>query len=325
MSSYLFSRLAQTIVTLFVMSILVFVGLYMVGNPVDVLLSSSATPQERMEVIRAFGLDRPVWEQYFTFLTKALQGDLGNSFIFNQPALDLIFQRMPATLELAFVALVMALIIGIPLGVRAGLKPKSRISRLIMTFSILGFSLPTFWIGLIMIMIFSVFLGWLPASGRGDTVNLLGVPVSFLTLDGLSHLLLPAFNLALFKISLVIRLTRAGVMEVMQLDYVRFARAKGINEKRILRVHVLKNTLIPLITVIGLELGSLIAFAVVTETIFAWPGMGKLIIDAIGVLDRPVILAYLLITVVMFSVINLVVDILYSIVDPRVRLEGGSR
>jgi len=193
-----------------------------------------------------------------------------------------------------------------------------------MTFSILGFSLPTFWIGLVMIMYFSVYLGWLPSSGRGDTVNVLGVPLSMFTLDGLSHLLLPAFNLALFKISLVIRLTRAGVMETMQLDFVRFARAKGLTERRIVTVHVLKNTLIPLITVIGLELGSLIAFAVVTETIFAWPGMGKLIIDAIGVLDRPVILAYLMITVVMFSVINLLVDILYSIVDPRVRLEGNS-
>ncbi|MBS9722052.1 ABC transporter permease [Tianweitania sp. BSSL-BM11] len=325
MSSYLLSRFIQTIVTLFVMSLLVFVGLYLVGNPVDVLLSSSATPAERLEVIQAFGLDRPVWEQYFVFLAKALTGDLGNSFVFNQPALDLILQRMPATLELAFVALMMALILGIPLGIYAGLKPNSAVSKSIMTFSILGFSLPTFWIGLIMIMVFSVQLGWLPASGRGQTVDLFGVPVSFLTWDGLSHLLLPAFNLALFKISLVIRLTRAGVMEVMQLDFVRFARAKGMPESRILRVHVLKNTLIPLITVIGLELGSLIAFAVVTETIFAWPGMGKLIIDSIAVLDRPVVLAYLMITVIMFSVINLVVDILYSVVDPRVRLEGGSR
>ncbi|WP_312530268.1 ABC transporter permease [Paracoccus sp. (in: a-proteobacteria)] len=325
MSSYLLSRFLQAIMTLIVMSVLVFIGLYMVGNPVDVLLSASATPAERLEIIRSFGLDRPVWEQYFTFVSKALHGDLGNSFVFNQPALDLIFQRMPATLELAFTALIMALIIGIPLGIRAGLKPEGWVSKTIMTFSILGFSLPSFWIGLMMIMVFSVQLGWLPASGRGDTVNLFGVPVSFLTLDGLSHLILPAFNLALFKISLVIRLTRAGVMEVMQLDYVRFARAKGLTEKRILRVHVLKNTLIPLITVIGLELGALIAFAVVTETIFAWPGMGKLIIDAIGVLDRPVILAYLMITVLMFSVINLLVDVLYSIVDPRIRLEGGSK
>ncbi|SFT57657.1 ABC transporter permease [Mesorhizobium sp. YR577] len=324
MTSYLLSRTLQTVLTLFVMSVLVFVGVYMVGNPVDLLLSTTATPAERLQVIQSFGLDRPVLEQYWTFLTHALSGDLGNSFVFNQPALTLILQRLPATLELAFVALVMALVIGIPLGVYAGLKPKGFLSKSIMTFSILGFSLPTFWIGLVMILVFSVKLGWLPASGRGATVDLFGVPVSFLTLDGLSHLALPAFNLALFKISLIIRLTRAGVMECLQLDFVRFARAKGLSETRIVLVHVLKNTLIPLITVIGLELGSLIAFAVVTETIFAWPGMGKLIIDAISVLDRPVILAYLMITVVMFSLINLAVDILYSIVDPRVRLEGDS-
>lgn len=321
MASHILSRSFQTILTLFVMSVLVFVGLYMVGNPVDVLLSTTATPAERLEVIRAFGLDKPVWEQYWLFLVKALSGDLGNSFVFNQPALTLILQRMPATLELAFTALLLALVIGIPLGVYAGLRPKGLLSRSIMTFSILGFSLPTFWIGLVMILLFSVKLGWLPASGRGATADLFGVPVSFLTRDGLAHLILPAINLALFKISLVIRLTRAGVIECMQLDFVRFARAKGLPEAQIVLVHVLKNTLIPLITVIGLELGSVIAFAVVTETIFAWPGMGKLIIDAIGVLDRPVILAYLMITVVMFSLINLSVDILYSIVDPRVRLE----
>ncbi|WP_180900547.1 ABC transporter permease [Martelella soudanensis] len=324
MSRYLVSRLLQTILTLLVMSMLVFAGLYLVGNPVDVLLSPTATPAERLQVIQSFGLDKPVWDQYLLFLKRALSGDLGNSFIYNQPALTLILRRMPATLELAFVALMMALVIGIPLGIYAGLRPNGPISKSIMTFSILGFSLPTFWIGLVMIMVFSVYLGWLPASGRGQTVDVLGVPLSLFTLDGLSHLILPALNLALFKISLVIRLTRAGVMEVMQLDYVRFARAKGLTERRIVTVHVLKNTLIPLITVIGLELGSLIAFAVVTETIFAWPGMGKLIIDAISVLDRPVILAYLMITVVMFSVINLLVDILYSVVDPRVRLEGNA-
>ncbi|CDN57091.1 Putative binding-protein-dependent transport permease (plasmid) [Neorhizobium galegae bv. officinalis bv. officinalis str. HAMBI 1141] len=324
MSGYLLSRSIQTVLTLFVMSVLVFVGLYLVGNPVDVLLSSTATPTERLQVIQSFGLDKPVWEQYWLFLTRALSGDLGNSFVFNQPALTLILKRMPATLELAFVALVLGLVFGIPLGVYAGLKPKSLLSKSVMTFSILGFSLPTFWIGLVMVMLFSVQLGWLPASGRGETVPVFGVPISLFTLDGLSHLLLPALNLALFKISLIIRLTRAGVLETMQLDFVRFARAKGLPERRIVTVHVLKNTLIPLITVIGLELGSLIAFAVVTETIFAWPGMGKLIIDAIAVLDRPVILAYLMITVVMFSIINLLVDILYSIVDPRVRLEGNS-
>ncbi|MCI4232118.1 ABC transporter permease [Dickeya dianthicola] len=323
MARFLLSRFLQTLVTLAVMSVLVFAGVYLVGNPVDVLLGSNATPAEREAVIRAFGLDKTLWQQYLLFVTHALQGDLGNSFIFNQPALHLILQRMPATLELALAAFLLSLLVGIPLGVFAGLRPDSLAAKSVMTLSILGFSLPTFWIGMMMIMLFSVKLGWLPSSGRGDTVTVAGVPLSLLTADGWRHLLLPALNLALFKISLIIRLTRAGVRECLQQDYVRFARAKGLSERRILFVHVLKNTLIPLITVIGLELGALIAFAVVTETIYAWPGMGKLIIDSIAVLDRPVILAYLMMTVVMFSLINLLVDVLYAVVDPRIRLGGG--
>ena len=322
MSRYLLGRFGQTLLTLLVMSLLVFGGVYLVGNPVDLLLSTTATPAERLSVIQSFGLDKPVWEQYGLFVVNALHGDMGNSFIYNQPALHLIFQRMPATLELALVAFMLALVTGIPLGVYAGLRPDGWLSKSIMTVSILGFSLPTFWIGLMMIMLFSVKLGVLPASGRGATVDIFGVPVSLFTADGLAHLILPALNLALFKISLIIRLTRAGVLECLQQDFIRFARAKGLSESRIVLVHVLKNTLIPLITVIGLELGSLIAFAVVTETIYAWPGMGKLIIDSIAVLDRPVILAYLMITVVMFSLINLLVDVLYVLVDPRVRLGG---
>ena len=323
MSGYLLSRSLQTVLTLFVMSVLVFAGLFLVGNPVDVLLSPTATPAERLQVIQAFGLDKSVWEQYWIFLTNALSGDLGNSFVFNQPALTLILNRMPATLELAFVALAMALVIGIPLGVYAGLKPKGFISKSIMTFSILGFSLPTFWIGLVMIMYFSVYLGWLPSSGRGDTVNVFGVPLSMFTWDGLSHLFLPAFNLALFKISLVLRLTRAGVREVLPQDFVKFARAKGLSPARVVVVHVLRNTLIPLVTVLGLELGSTIAYAVVTETIFAWPGAGKLILDSINSLDRPVVVAYLMVVVVIFVTLNLVVDLLYKLLDPRVRLEGA--
>ncbi len=322
MTAYLLRRGGQALVTLFVMSVLVFVGVYLVGNPVDVMISATATPAERAELIRRMGLDQPVWVQYRHFLTAALSGDLGNSFLYNRPALGLIFERMPATLELAFTALFIALVIGIPLGVAAGLRPNAPTSRGIMAFSILGFSLPTFWVGLMMILLFAVYLGWVPASGRGETVEVLGVDFSFLTLDGLSHLILPATNLALFKISLVIRLTRAGVSEALQTEYVLFARAKGVSETRVVFVHVLKNTLIPLITVIGLELGSLIAFAVVTETIFSWPGMGKLIIDAIARLDRPVILAYLLITVLMFTLINLIVDLAYTVADPRVELEG---
>jgi len=317
---FIIRRSLQSGVVLLLMSVLVFVGVYAIGNPVDILISPEATPQEYEEAIIAMGLDKPMWSQYLTFLNGALHGDLGNSFVFNESALKLILQRLPATLELAFGALFIAIVLGIPLGLIAGIKSESWVGRSIMSGSILGFSVPTFWVGLMMIMVFAVMLGWLPASGRGQTTDLFGIPVSFLSLDGLSHILLPAVNLGLFKLSLTIRLTRAGTRENLQLDYVKFARAKGLTNGRVIGVHVLKNILIPVVTVLGLELGSLIAFAVVTETIFAWPGMGKLLIDSIGVLDRPIIVAYLLITVTMFIVINFVVDVLYSVLDPRVRL-----
>ena len=303
------------------MSLLVFVGVNVVGDPVDMLVNPEADQAEIDRVIRDFGLDKSLPEQYGRFLLNALQGDLGKSFIFGTPALKLIIQRMPATLELAFAALFMAVLVGIPLGIYAGLKPESKLSRTIMAGSILGFSLPTFWVGLMMIMVFAVMLGWLPSTGRGDTVLVNGIEVSFLTLDGLSHLLMPALNLSLFKMSLVIRLARAGTREVVHQDYMKFARAKGLSESRLILVHLLKNILIPVVTVLGLELGGLIAFSVVTETVFAWPGMGKLIIDSIHLLDRPVVVAYLMIIVLMFVTINLVVDILYSILDPRVRLQ----
>jgi peptide/nickel transport system permease protein len=253
-------------------------------------------------------------------MVNAVTGHLGQSFVFGEPALGLIIERMPATLELAFTALLMAIVIGIPLGLYAGLYPDGVAAKTIMAGSILGFSLPTFWVGIMMMLVFAVMLGWLPSTGRGETVDVLGVPLSFLTLDGLRHLALPALNLALLKISLVIRLTRAGTREAMLQDYIKFARAKGLSRSRIVGVHLLKNILIPVVTVLGLEFGSLIAFSVVTETIFAWPGMGKLLISSIQQLDRPVIVAYLMMIVFLFVVINLVVDILYSLLDPRVRL-----
>jgi len=318
--AFLIRRLMQSGLVLLVMSLLVFVGVFAIGNPVDILINPDADQAEIERAIRALGLDKPMWEQYWIFLVNAVQGDLGRSFVFNIPALQLIWQRMPATLELAAFAMFLAIFMGIPLGMIAGLKPDSWVGRTIMTGSILGFSLPTFWVGLMMILLFAVYLGWLPASGRGETVDLFGVPVSFLTLNGLSHLLLPAINLALFKLSLTIRLARAGTREAMLMDYVKFARAKGLSNARVILVHVFKNIMIPVVTVLGLELGNVIAFSVVTETIFSWPGMGKLIIDSINVLDRPVIVAYLLMTVTMFIVINLVVDIIYSLLDPRVRL-----
>jgi len=317
---YILRRLAQTLLVLLVTSVLVFVGIFMVGDPVEMLVNPQADQIERERTRVAFGLDKPMWVQYLLFLKNAAAGDLGNSFVYGRQALDVILERMPATLELAFLAMLIAIVIGIPLGLYAGLKPDSKVSKAIMAVSIVGFSLPTFWVGLLLIMLFAVQLGWLPSTGRGPTVDVLGLHLSIVHWDGLKHALLPALNLALFKLSLIIRLTRAQVRENVLLDYIKFARAKGLTRARVLGVHLLKNIMIPLVTVIGLELGSVIAFAIVTESIFAWPGMGKLVIDSIFQLDRPVVVAYLMITVVMFIVINLVVDILYSVLDPRVRL-----
>jgi peptide/nickel transport system permease protein len=319
---YLLRRLIQAAGVMLVMSVIVFIGVYAIGDPVEILISPDADQFERERAIKAFGLDQPLWQQYFTFLGNLLQGDFGRSFVFNEPALKLILQRMPATLELAVGATVVALLIGVPLGLYAGLKPESPLSKGIMAGSILGFSLPTFWVGLMLILVFAVQLGWLPSTGRGETAEFLGLRWSFLTADGLAHMVMPAVNLSLFKISLVIRLTRAGVRETMHMDFVKFARAKGLSPRRVIAVHVLKNIMIPVVTVVGLEFGGTIAFSVVTESIFAWPGMGKLIIDSINVLDRPVIVAYLMIIVLMFIVINLAVDLTYSVLDPRVRLEA---
>lgn len=320
MMAFLLRRLAQSIVVLAVMSVLVFVGVYLIGNPIDMLISAQADQAERERAIKALGLDQSISVQYGNFVLGALSGDLGRSFAHGVPALGLILEKMPATLELAFAAMFIAVGLGIPLGLLAGLKPDGWMGKTIMAGSILGFSLPTFWVGLMLIMLFAVFLGWLPSNGRGETVVVFGIPWSFLTLDGLAHLLLPAVNLALFKLSLLIRLTRAGVREALAMDYVKFARAKGLSNARIVGVHVLKNIMIPIVTVIGLEFGSVVAFAVVTESVFAWPGMGKLLIDSINVLDRPVIVAYLMVIVSLFVFINLVVDMAYSALDPRVRL-----
>ena len=324
MLAYILRRLVSSIVLLFVMSLLVFLGVYAIGNPVDLLISPEADQKEIARTIAALGLDKPLWEQYFIFVKQALAGDLGRSFAFNTPAIELILQRVPATMELAVTAMLMAILLGIPLGLYAGLKPDSALAKTIMAGSILGFSLPTFWVGLMLIMIFAVQLGWLPSTGRGETATFLGVQWSLFTADGFRHLLMPAFNLALFKLSLLIRLTRAGTREAVLQDYVKFARAKGLPMRRVIGLHVLKNILIPIVTVIGLEFGSVVAFSIVTETIFAWPGMGKLLIDSINVLDRPVIVAYLLVIVVLFVLINLIVDVRYSALDPRIRAVGAT-
>jgi len=318
---FILRRLWQSVFVLLAVSIIVFVGVYAIGDPIDMLVSPEADQIERDRATKALGLDQPLYKQYFIFLKNALRGDLGSSFVYNEPAMKVILQRMPATLELAALAMFFSVICGIPLGMLSGLKSDHFVGRMIMSASILGFSLPTFWVGLMLIMFFSVFLPWFPSGGRGETVEFLGMQLSFFTVSGLMHLVMPALNLALFKFSLTIRLARSGVKECMVKDYVKFAKAKGLSKSRIVGVHILKNILIPVVTVLGLELGGIIAFAVVTETIFSWPGMGKLIIDSISLLDRPVIVAYLLVISFMFVTINFIVDVLYSVIDPRVRLQ----
>lgn len=319
MLGFVIQRLLQAIVVMLVISALVFVGVYAIGNPIDVLISPDATQQIREQTIRAYGLDQPLWKQYLAFLGRLAAGDLGRSLVYNMPVLELILSRLPATLELTLAAVIGATMIGVPAGMYAGYKPDGVAAKLIMGLSVLGFSVPTFWIGLVLILTFAVELGWLPAGGRGATVSVAGVEWSFLTLDGWRHMLLPALNLSLFKLAMMIRLSRSGTREVMLSDTVKFARAAGESEWTILTRHVLRLIAIPIVTVFGLEFGSTLAFAVVTETIFSWPGVGKLIIDSIQSLDRPVMVAYLMLVALLFIVINLSVDIAYAALDPRLR------
>jgi peptide/nickel transport system permease protein len=319
MLGFIIQRVLQAAGVMAAMSALVFVGVYAVGNPIDVLISPDATQDIRAQTIARYGLDRPLYEQYFTFLGNLFRGDLGRSFVFGMPVLQLIGQRLPATLELTLVAVLGALLVGVPLGIYAGYRPESPVAKGIMAVSILGFSVPTFWVGLILILLFAVHLGWLPAGSRGATRSFLGIEWSVLTLDGWRHLALPALNLALFKLAMMIRLARAGTRETMLTDTIKFARAAGLSEWTILRRHVLKLIAIPIVTVLGLEFGSTLAFAVVTETIFSWPGVGKLIIDSIAQLDRPVMVAYLILIAVLFVTINLAVDLVYALLDPRLR------
>ena len=319
MLGFIIQRVLQACVVMLVISALVFTGVYAVGNPIDVLISPDAKQLIREQTIRAYGLDQPLWKQYLDFLGRLARGDFGRSFVYNMPVLDLIFSRLPATLELTLAAVLGATALGVPLGMYAGYRPDSPVSKAIMAISILGFSVPTFWIGLVLIFTFAVSLGWLPAGNRGDTAALFGIQWSFLTWNGLMHLFLPALNLSLFKFALMVRLARAGTREVMLTDTVKFARAAGLSEGTILLRHVLRLIAIPIVTVFGLEFGSTLAFAVVTETIFSWPGVGKLIIDSISTLDRPVMVAYLMLVAFFFIMINLSVDVAYAALDPRLR------
>lgn len=319
MIGFILQRVLQAILVMIAMSILVFIGVYAIGNPIDVLISPGADQQIREETIRAYGLDRPLWEQYLGFAWRLLHGDFGRSLVFGIPVFDLVMSRLPATLELTLAAVIGATLFGVPLGIYAGYKPHSAAAKIIMGVSILGFSVPTFWVGLVLIYTFAVMGGVLPAGNRGETAVLFGVEWSFLTWNGLRHLLLPAINLSLFKLAMMIRLARAGTREVMLGDTVKFARAAGLAERTVLSRHVLKLISIPIVTVFGLEFGSTLAFAVVTETIFSWPGVGKLIIDSIATIDRPVMVSYLVMVAFLFITINLMVDLIYAFLDPRLR------
>lgn len=320
MALFIVRRLLQSLLVLLAVSVVVFCAVYAIGDPIELLVSPDVAQAERDALIARLGLDLPLWQQYGVFLWRALHGDLGNSFVHGIPAVQLILQRFPATLELVFVAITLTCVLGISLGLIAGLYRDRWLGRGIMASSIFGFSVPNFWQGMVFILFFSVWLGWLPASSRGPTVEVFGVPLSIFSAEGWSHIALPAVNLAIANIALVLRMTASGVSEAQSQDYVRFARAKGIKPGRIVRRHILRNILIPVVTVIGMEFGTLIAYSTITETVFSWPGMGKLLIDSVYQLDRPVIVAYVMLVTLLFVIINLVVDMLYAVLDPRVQL-----
>lgn len=322
MGAYVLQRLIQSVFVLLAVSVVVFFAVYGIGDPIDLLVSPQVSEAERQALIRRLGLDLPIWQQYLVFMGNALQGDLGRSFVHAVPAVQLILARAPATFELVILAMTLAIVGGVPLGLMAGLNPDSRASRLLMAGTVLGFSLPSFWKGMMLILLFAVLLGWLPTAGRGETVSVLGLQTSLLTLDGWRHIALPALNLAIPNLALIIRLVAAGTTEAMTQDYVKYARAKGVRRKRIVNRHVLRNILIPIVTVVGIEFGSLVAFSTITETVFAWPGMGKLLIDSVYQLDRPVVVAYVLLATLLFVVVNFLVDVLYAALDPRVKLAG---
>ena len=320
LAGYVARRVFTSLLVVLAVSLIAFFGLYHIGDPTEIFMSEEATAQERDAFRAAWALDRPIWVQYAHFLGRAVQGDFAESMIYHRPALDVILERFPATVELTVLALSMTIAIGIPLGIYAGMRPKSLISRAASSVALVALTLPSFWVGIMLILFFAVQLGLFPATGRGDTVKILGVQWSIFTADGLRHAALPAFNLALPNAALLYRLVRAAVMEQKTADYVRFARAKGLPRHRVVLVHIFRNVLLPVITVLGLEFGALMAFAIITESIFAWPGMGRLIIEAINLLDRPLVVTYLMFTVTLIVLINLCVDLCYAVVDPRARV-----
>jgi|TARA_B100000959_G_scaffold1759_1_gene1921 peptide/nickel transport system permease protein len=319
MISYITKRLWQSGLLALIMSLIVFLGMYVVGDPVEMLSEEDWTEEDKIELAIELGLDKPLHEQYLNFAGDIIRGDFGVSFVHNRPVLDLIVERLPATLEIAVLAMIIGLSVGIPLGIYSGIKNNSRGSRVISFFSTIGYSTPNFWQAILLIMVFAVFLQWLPASGRGLTNSMFGIEWAWLSIDGLRHMALPAINLAIYKICMQQRLAKSGTQEILYQEYMTFARAKGISRNRIIRRHLLRNILIPIVTITGLEVGGLIAFSTVTETIFSWPGIGKLLLDSIHMVDRPVVVAYLILITLMFVFINFVVDIMYAFLDPRIR------
>ncbi|MDR1978324.1 MAG: ABC transporter permease [Synergistaceae bacterium] len=320
MFKYLVTRIGQLVAVLFIVSMLVFFMTSVVGDPLQLLVRQNASNEERQAAMEYLGLDKPLYVQYGKFIVSTLSGDFGKSYMYHTSALRLIAERFPATMEIVIVAMLLSGFIAIPLGVYAGAYPKRMLSKTVMTLSVTGISLPSFWVGMVLIFVFGLHFSVLPVSGRGQVGSLLGIQTSFATLDGWKHLLLPSITLALSNMATILRLTRAGMRETMKQDFIKFARAKGVRNRKVLFGHALKNTLIPVVTVFGLQLGTLIAFTTITETIFAWPGMGKLLIDAINAGDRPIISAYIIFVAFMFVFLNFIVDLLYTLIDPRIDL-----
>jgi peptide/nickel transport system permease protein len=304
-------------------ALLAFILFQYVGDPVMIMLGQEGTPAEREQLRQDLGLNDPIIVQFYHFLANAVQGDFGLSLRQGQKVSVLLRDRLPATLELSIAAALIALVVGVPLGVYTALKRNGKLSQAFLAFSLLGVSLPTFLIGILLILVFSVQLGWLPSYGRGDTVKLGWWSTGLLTASGWQHLILPAVTLSLFQVALVLRLVRSEMLEVLRADYIKFARARGLTKRAIHFGHALKNTLVPVITIMGLQLGGIIAFAIVTETVFQWPGMGLLFIQAVQFADIPVMAAYLCLISFIFVVINLIVDLLYFAVDPRLRVGLG--
>ena len=321
MLAFILRRLAQAAIVMLTVAFIAFMLFQYVGDPVINLLGQDATPQQRAQLRADLGLDQPFPVQFAHFVVNAAQGEFGLSLRQGRKVSSLIVERLPATLELSFVAALLALLVGVPLGVYAALRRGSFLSQLAMTLSLLGVSLPTFLIGILLILVFSVILKWLPSFGRGEVVQLGAWSTGFLSADGWRHLILPGVTLAIFQLTLIMRLVRAEMLEVLRTDYIKFARARGLSDRAVHFGHALKNTLVPVITITGLQLGGLIAFAIITETVFQWPGMGLLFIQAVTFADIPVMAAYLCLIALIFVLINLVVDLLYFAVDPRLRIE----